>query len=92
MTQHSGSCLCGAVRFDLEGAFDAFFLCHCQHCQKDTGSAHAANLFSQSASLTWRSGEDAVTAFTLPGTRQSKSLCKHCGPAPPGGGNPSPGD
>lgn len=84
MTQHSGSCLCGAVRFDLEGAFDAFFLCHCQHCQKDTGSAHAANLFSQSASLTWRSGEDAVTAFTLPGTRHSKSFCKHCGSALPG--------
>ena len=84
MSKHSGSCLCGAVRFDLEGAFDSFFLCYCRHCQKDTGSAHAANLFSQSASLTWRSGEDAVTAFTLPGTRHSKSFCRHCGSALPG--------
>src|SRR5690554_1159912 len=68
MTEHLGSCLCGTVRFKVEGAFDSFYLCHCQHCKKDTGSAHAANLFSQSAKLSWQSGADAVTSFTLPGT------------------------
>ncbi|MBL3825009.1 MULTISPECIES: GFA family protein [unclassified Marinobacter] len=83
MTVHSGSCLCGTVRFEIEGDFESFYLCHCQHCQKDTGSAHAANLFSQSAKLTWLAGEDAVTSFTLPGTRHSKSFCKLCGSALP---------
>jgi len=83
MTVHSGSCLCGAVKFEVQGSFDSFYLCHCQHCQKDTGSAHAANLFSQSAKLTWLAGEDAVTSFTLPGTRHSKSFCKLCGSALP---------
>ena len=53
MTDHVGSCLCGTVRFKVEGEFDSFYLCHCQHCQKDTGSAHAANLFSSSAKLIW---------------------------------------
>jgi hypothetical protein len=48
----NGSCLCGQVQFELEGTFDAFYLCHCQYCQKDTDSAHAANLFSKTASLT----------------------------------------
>ena len=48
-----------------------------------TGSAHAANLFSQSAKLVWRSGADAVTSFTLPGTRHNKSFCKLCGSALP---------
>ena len=56
MTEHFGSCLCGTVRFEIKGDFDSFYLCHCQYCQKDTGSAHAANLFSQSAKLVWRSG------------------------------------
>jgi hypothetical protein len=83
MTYHLGSCLCGTVRFEVQGDFDSFYLCHCRHCQKDTGSAHAANLFSQSAKLSWQSGADAVTSFTLPGTRHSKSFCKLCGSALP---------
>ncbi len=83
MTEHLGSCLCGTVRFKVEGEFDSFYLCHCQHCKKDTGSAHAANLFSQSAKLSWQSGADAVTTFTLPGTRHGRSFCKFCGSALP---------
>ena len=83
MTDHLGSCLCGTVSFEVKGEFDRFYLCHCQYCQKDTGSAHAANLFSHSATLLWLSGEDAVTSFTLPGTRHNRSFCKLCGSALP---------
>lgn len=83
MTDHFGSCLCGTVSFEVKGDFDSFYLCHCRRCQKDTGSAHAANLFSHSAKLVWQSGADAVTSFTLPGTRHNKSFCKLCGSALP---------
>ncbi|MBK1873368.1 GFA family protein [Marinobacter sp. 1-3A] len=83
MTHHFGSCLCGTASFEVTGGFDCFYLCHCKHCQKDTGSAHAANLFSQSAKLVWRTGADAVTSYTLPGTRHNKSFCKLCGSALP---------
>ena len=83
MSKHRGSCLCGGVTFAVQGDFDSFYLCHCRHCQKDTGSAHAANLFSRSASLTWSAGESLVHSFTLPGTRHSKSFCKSCGSALP---------
>lgn len=83
MTHHSGSCLCGTVSFEVQGNFDSFYLCHCQHCQKDTGSAHAANLFSQTATLTWISGANKVTSFTLAGTSHNKSFCKVCGAALP---------
>jgi hypothetical protein len=83
MTNHFGSCLCGTVKFEVQGDFDSFYLCHCQHCQKDTGSAHAANLVSQSARLIWLAGADAVTSFTLLGTRHNKSFCKLCGSALP---------
>ena len=80
---HAGSCLCGAVRFRIEGDFDAFFLCHCAHCRKDTGSAHAANLFSSSARLIWLAGEAAVTSYQLPSTRHARSFCSVCGSALP---------
>lgn len=84
MTPHSGSCLCGAVRFEVSGDFEQFFLCHCRHCRKDTGSAHAANLFSARATLKWLAGADRVHTFTLPGTRHSRSFCRDCGSAVPG--------
>jgi len=87
MTCYFGSCLCGTAKFEIQGAFDSFYLCHCQYCQKDTGSAHAANLFSQSAELIWLEGTDSVTRFTLPGTRHSKSFCKFCGSALPSTAN-----
>jgi hypothetical protein len=71
------------VKFEVKGEFESFYLCHCHYCQKDTGAAYAANLFSQSAELIWHSGSEAVTSFTLPGTRHNKSFCKLCGSALP---------
>lgn len=83
MEKSFGSCLCGDVKFEVNGAFESFFLCHCKHCQKDTGSAHGANLFSMSAQLNWISGQERVTTFTLPGTRHVKAFCQACGSAMP---------
>src|SRR5690348_16830765 len=70
-TRHAGSCLCGEVRFEIEGEFESFYLCHCGYCRKDTGSAHAAYLFSSTAALKWVSGGDKVRQFNLPTTRHS---------------------
>lgn len=80
---YSGSCLCGAVRFEVTGEFERFYLCHCEYCRKDTGSAHAANLFSSSATLEWISGQDKTTVFNLPSTRHSRCFCSICGSALP---------
>lgn len=80
---HAGSCLCRAVRFEVDGEFEYFYLCHCEYCRKDTGSAHAANLFSTTASVRWVSGAENVRRFDLPGTRHSKSFCGVCGSALP---------
>jgi hypothetical protein len=81
--KHSGSCLCGAVHFEVEGDFERFYLCHCQRCRKDSGSAHGANLFSSRAALKWLSGEDRVTVFNLPNTRHRHCFCSTCGSALP---------
>ena len=82
--KHQGSCLCGAVRFEIDGAFEHFFLCHCSRCRKGSGSAHGANLFATQAELAWLSGEDKVTSFALAGTRHARSFCSTCGAALPG--------
>jgi hypothetical protein len=78
-----GTCLCGTVRFEISGAFESFFLCHCSRCRKDTGSAHAANLFSSTAPITWLSGQDRIKTYRVPATRHEKSFCIECGSALP---------
>ncbi|OAN71770.1 aldehyde-activating protein [Rhodobacteraceae bacterium EhC02] len=78
-----GKCLCGDVSFHISGEFDSFFLCHCARCRKDSGSSHAANLFSSKARITWLAGEDKITTFRLPGTRHVKCFCRDCGSALP---------
>jgi hypothetical protein len=82
-TEHLGSCLCGAVRFEVDGVFEHFYLCHCSRCRKDTGSAHAANYFSSTARLVWLSGQEQVRIFNFPQTRHTKCFCSVCGSALP---------
>jgi len=79
VTKHTGSCLCGEVTFEIEGDFEALYLCHCSRCQKGTGSAHAANLFAPGATLNWLSGETLVKTFQLKDTRHQRSFCGSCG-------------
>lgn len=83
MQKYHGSCLCEAVKYQVIGEFEQFYLCHCQYCQKDTGSAHAANLFSTNARLEWLKGQDNVAQFQLPASRHAKAFCQQCGSALP---------
>ncbi len=82
-TKHKGSCLCGRVSYELSGDFQAFFLCHCSRCRKDSGSAHAANLFAQGGILKWKCGESEVKTYQYPDSLHAKSFCQHCGSALP---------
>ncbi|GMQ62142.1 GFA family protein [Vallitalea maricola] len=81
--KHTGSCLCGEIVFEIEGDFENFYLCHCGLCRKDTGSAHAANLFSSTAKLKWLSGKNKVKTYQFKSTRHIKSFCPDCGSALP---------
>lgn len=84
MTKHfQGSCLCGEVKVKITGSLEQFFICHCRHCQKGTGSAYAANLFSSKAILRITSGIDKIQTFKLTNSRHSKSFCLICGSALP---------
>lgn len=75
-----GSCLCGAVRFEIEAPFTAFRYCHCGRCRKASGSAHAANLFVPNAQFRWTRGEAGVKRFDLTGAeRFSVWFCSDCG-------------
>lgn len=76
---HRGSCLCGAVRYTVDGPLAYIVFCHCSRCRKGTGTAHGANLVSTRATLEWSAGADRVRTFRLPATRHMRSFCDACG-------------
>ncbi len=79
MTPLSGSCLCGAVRFQVEDRFAWGHLCHCTQCQKATGTAHATNLFTDPDNVTWLQGEELVRRYDVEGRTISSAFCLRCG-------------
>lgn len=83
MAEHLGSCLCKGIKFKVTGDFENFYLCHCRYCRKDTGSAHAANLFSTTAQLEWLKKETEVRRFQPPKSNHVKAFCSRCGSALP---------
>lgn len=83
MKKYLGSCLCKKIVFEVTGEFKKFLLCHCSRCRKETGSAHAANLFSNTAEFKWVKKEAVVKTYCLPNTRFAKSFCEDCGSALP---------
>ncbi len=40
----SGGCECGAFRYEIDGAPKAVIVCHCTHCQRQSGSAFGMSM------------------------------------------------
>jgi hypothetical protein len=74
-----GSCLCGAVRFEVEGALEKQpELCHCSQCRKQTSHAFAGVNVRRDA-LTVH-GEDKVTWYQS-SEKVRRGFCSACGSA-----------
>ncbi|MFQ5698702.1 MAG: GFA family protein [Myxococcota bacterium] len=75
-----GSCLCAAVRYELEGELRGIVHCHCSRCRKARGAAHASNLFAAAAALRFVCGQDRIESFEVPDAeRFTASFCRVCG-------------
>jgi hypothetical protein len=74
----TGSCLCGGVRFRIEGALQPVQVCHCTQCRKAQGGPLATNLPVARSSFELLAGADLLTAFeSSPGKR--RVFCRRCG-------------
>jgi hypothetical protein len=83
MTQANvnGSCLCGAVKYEISGDVLRFYHCHCQRCRKATGTGHASNLLvTPVTSITWLQGEELLSKYKVPeAERFYNCFCNKCG-------------
>ncbi len=76
----NGSCLCGAVKYEVTGEAKRFYHCYCSRCQKATGAGRASNLFLQPATLRWLCGEGLLASFKVPeAERFTTVFCATCG-------------
>jgi len=72
MSEHkTGSCLCGAVKFEVKGPLRAVIACHCHQCRKQTGNYMSATgakdiylKMTEARGLKWyRSSDEARRGF-----------------------------
>ncbi|MEO9943671.1 GFA family protein [Paraglaciecola sp.] len=75
----TGGCLCGKVTFEVNNSFTRFYFCHCQQCQKITGSAHAANSFTTPDAIKWISGQRLTKQYDDPDRDFTVVFCSECG-------------
>lgn len=70
-----GGCLCGAVGYAVDDAFEYAMNCHCSNCRRATGSAFKPFAGISSASLSLEKGNDAILIY---GDREAAHDV-HCG-------------
>ena len=73
-----GGCLCGAVRYTIEGRLGPIGFCHCRTCQKAEGGAFATTARVARSAVTWPKGKAALRSYeSTPGKR--RHFCGECG-------------
>lgn len=73
---HKGSCLCGAVRFEVEGDLPPPDACHCTKCRKHSGH-YFASTDVKKQDVTIR-GEENLTWFQS-SEKVRRGFCATCG-------------
>ncbi len=77
-TPLTGSCACGAIRFEITAPFSSAGYCHCTRCQHRSGTLWALNGILDASAFRLVEGADAVRTWRPPGG-MPKSFCGHCG-------------
>ena len=73
-----GSCLCGAVRFEVTGPFDGVVHCHCASCKKLAGGGSTTSGRIATDAIRIIEGGELLRTFQ-PGDGKSKTFCTSCG-------------
>lgn len=77
-----GSCLCGGIRFEIDGARPLTF-CHCSNCRKLSGAAFASYVHVDADKFRLLASEDLIQCFeSAPGS--FRNFCRVCSSTVPG--------
>jgi DNA-binding transcriptional regulator YbjK len=77
-----GSCLCGTVKYELDGPFEVMSHCQCSMCRKHHGAAFATFVTVPLSSFRWVAGEDALSTYQS-SAYGKRTFCSRCGSVMP---------
>ncbi len=78
MATRAGSCLCGNVTFEVDGAITGVGSCHCSKCRKVSGTGGNAQFIVRTERFRWIRGQDHLQAFRRP-DGWGPDRCRTCG-------------
>lgn len=79
MSKRKGGCLCGAVRYELRAEPAMAALCHCTHCQRQSGSVFSANLVVKVADYVQHGETKVFEDKGDSGQAVHRHFCGQCG-------------
>ena len=77
-----GSCLCGSVRYDIDGPFEVMSHCQCSMCRRNHGAAFATFVSVPLSGFRWVAGESAISTFQS-SNYGKRTFCSQCGSVTP---------
>jgi AcrR family transcriptional regulator len=77
-----GSCLCGSVRYDIDGPFEVMSHCPCSMCRRNHGAAFATFVSVPLSGFRWVAGQDEISTFQS-SNYGKRAFCRQCGTVTP---------
>lgn len=75
-----GSCLCGAVAFEVNEPFKVIYNCFCTRCRQARAAAFTTNGFTSFAGVRFVKGEERLSRYKHPEARYfTQVFCDTCG-------------
>src|SRR5437762_3351156 len=59
----TGRCLCGGVRYEIDGEIGSVVCCHCSQCRRASGTAFATNASVRAEHFRLIAGQDLLTEY-----------------------------
>ncbi|AZZ93950.1 GFA family protein [Hahella sp. KA22] len=73
-----GSCLCGAVQYEVKTFEENVSHCHCSKCRKFHGAATGTYGVVSMANFTWTAGGDRIAVYRS-SEKAERGFCPQCG-------------
>ena len=73
-----GACLCGKIRYEIEGEPRFMYQCHCGKCRAASGASFVTNIIVDTDKFRITAGKESLAAFES-SPQKFRYFCSACG-------------